>query len=83
MVDGQQNNMNIITILQSVTLLSLVKVLILILLGVYGTFAFLMMRQIRAMTRAVVLKDDLIIQILGIGHFVAAVLILFIAIVVL
>lgn len=75
--------MNLVTILQSITLLSVVKLLIVILLSVYGIFAFLMMRQIRSMTRAVVLKDDLIIHVLGIAHFVAAALVLFIAIVVL
>lgn len=75
--------MNLITILESITLLSIVKLLILILLAVYNIFAYLMMRQIKAMTRAVIVKDDYVIRILGVGHFVFAVLVLFIAAIVL
>jgi hypothetical protein len=68
--------MDLISLLQSITLLSIVKVLLVMLLGVYLIFAGLMMTQIGAMTRAVVIKDGFIIKTLGIIHFTFALLIL-------
>ena len=68
--------MDLIGILQSITLLLVVKVLIVILLLVYTIFAGLMMTQIGAMTRAIVIKDGFIMKILGVIHFVFALLIL-------
>lgn len=68
--------MDPISFLQSITLLSIVKVLLVILLGVYAIFAGLMMTQIGAMTRAVVIKDGFIMKILGVVHFAFALLIL-------
>lgn len=75
--------MDAITLVQSITLLSVVKVLVVVLLVVYLAFAYLMMRQIGSMTRAVNLKDDYVISVLGVGHFIFAALVLFIAIIVL
>jgi hypothetical protein len=68
--------MDPIAILQSITLLLVVKVLVVALLAIYAIFAGLMMTQIGAMTRAVVIKDGFIMKILGIIHFAFALLIL-------
>ncbi len=62
--------------LENITLLSIVKFLILTLLSVYAVFALLMMRQIGSMTKAVTIKDDVVIRALGLVHFVCAVLVL-------
>jgi hypothetical protein len=51
-------------------------VLVVALLAIYAIFAGLMMTQIGAMTRAVVIKDGFIMKILGIIHFAFALLIL-------
>lgn len=72
--------MNIFTVLESITLLSIVKLLIVTLMVVYSIFAFLMMQQIGAMTRAVSMRDDFAIRILGIIHFAFALLVMVIAI---
>lgn len=72
--------MDPIALLQSITLLSIVKVLLVVLLGVYAIFAGLMMTQIGAMTRAVVIKDGFIIKTLGYLHFGFALLVLLSAI---
>lgn len=72
-----------IQILESITLLSIFKVLIVTLLLVYGVFAFLMMKQVGAMTRAVVIKDDYIMRLISIAHFALAVLVLLLALVIL
>ena len=68
---------------EGITLLLVVKVLIVILLGVYSVFALLMMRQIAAMTKAVTMRDDYIIRLLGVIHFIFAILVLVIAIILL
>jgi len=65
------------------TLLNFVKWLLWAMLAVYLVFAYLMMRQTKAMTRAVSMKDDVIIRVLGIGHFVWAGLVFFLAILIL
>jgi hypothetical protein len=71
--------MDPILILESITLLSITKVLIVILLLVYVIFALLMMKQVSAMTKAVTMKDDFVIRILGVLNFVFAVLVFLIA----
>lgn len=71
--------MDPITILESITLLGIAKVLIVILLLVYVVFALLMMKQITAMTKAVTMKDDFVIRILGMLNFGFAVFVLLIA----
>lgn len=75
--------MDIITLAESITILSVFKVLIIMLMFVYLIFAFLIMKQVRSMTRAVNLKDDFIIRILGIGHFAITVLVLLLSLIVL
>lgn len=75
--------MDLISVVQSVTILGIFKVMLIILLGVYALFAGLMMKQIGAMTRAVTMKDDFIIRILGIVNFGLALFVLFIAIIIL
>jgi len=57
--------------------------MLIMLLGVYAVFAGLMMRQIVAMTKAVTMKDDFIVRALGILNFGFALLILFLAIIIL
>ncbi len=69
----------LLTLFDGFTVLTLIKILVVILLGVYTIFAGLMMTQIMAMTKAVMIKDGFIIQILGLIHFVFAVLVLLLA----
>lgn len=57
------------------SLMLVVKSLLVILLSVYGVFALLMMRQITAMTKAVMMQDDYIIRGLGVLHFGFAVIV--------
>lgn len=71
--------MDIITVIQSITVLSVVKVMMIMLLLVYGVFAGLMMSQIKAMTRAVSMKDDFVIRGLGVAHFALAILVFLMA----
>ncbi|EKD80331.1 MAG: hypothetical protein ACD_40C00133G0001 [uncultured bacterium] len=73
--------MDPIGILQSITLLGVVKVMMGILLLVYAIFALLMMRQIAAMTRAVAMKDDLVIRMMGVFHFGFAIVVLVMAVI--
>lgn len=68
---------------EGITLLLVVKGLIVVLLCVYSVFALLMMRQIAAMTKAVTMRDDYIIRLLGVIHFIFAILVLVIAIILL
>lgn len=68
---------------QAITLLGVFKVLMVVLLGVYGVFAFLMMRQVAAMTRAISMKDDYLIRALATLHFGFAVVVLTTALVIL
>lgn len=75
--------MDPILLLESITLLSITKVLVVILLLVYVIFALLMMKQVAAMTKAVTMKDDFVIRILGVLNFVFAVLVFLIAILIL
>ncbi len=75
--------MDPILILESITLLSITKVLVIVLLLVYVVFALLMMKQVAAMTRAVTMKDDFVIRILGVLNFVFAVLVFLIALLIL
>lgn len=70
-------------ILESITILSVVKWLVVVLLLVYVVFSFLMMRMIASMTRAVTIRDEYIIKILGSAHFAIAVVVLILAIFVL
>ncbi len=74
--------MNILSFLDSITLLLVIKVLTIILLIVYNVFAFLMMKQIGSMTRAVSMKDDFVIRMIGIAHFIFAILVLLMAVII-
>lgn len=75
--------MDPLILLQSITLLGVIKVMLIMLLGVYSVFAGLMMRQIVAMTKAVTMKDDYVVRFLGMLNFGAALLTLFLAIIIL
>lgn len=68
--------MDMFDIIQSITMLSIVKFLVVTLLAVYALFALLMMKQVSAMTRAVQMKDDYVIRTLGIINLGFAVLVL-------
>lgn len=70
---------DILLFFDGITLLLVVKILIVTLLLVYGIFAGLMMRQVSAMTKAIMMKDDFVIRILGIAHFVVAMVVLLLA----
>ena len=72
-----------IQIIESITMILVLKVLITTLLLVYVIFAFLMMKQVSAMTRAVTMKDDFVVRGLSLIHFVFAVLVLLLALVIL
>lgn len=75
--------MEIIAFFNSITLLSVVKLLMVLLLIVYTIFAYLMMIQAKAMTKAIVMRDDYVIRILAVAHLVMAGLVLFIALTIL
>ncbi|MEI8232731.1 MAG: DUF5657 family protein [bacterium] len=72
--------MDVMRIFDAITFLSIVKVMLVMLLGVYAVFAMLMMRQIAAMTKAITMRDDYIIRILGILNFGFAIVVLLMAI---
>ena len=72
--------MDIITVVQSITFLGVVKFLVVLLLLVYAVFALLMMKQVGAMTEAVTMRDDFVIRILGILNFGFAILVLLMAV---
>jgi hypothetical protein len=72
--------MDLLGIIQSITFLDIVKFLIVTLLLVYSIFALLMMRQVGAMTKAVTMRDDFIIRLLGILNFVFAIVVLLLSI---
>ncbi len=75
--------MDILEIMQSITFLGVVKFLLVVLLMVYAVFALLMMRQVAAMTKAVTMRDDFIIRLLGIAHFGFAMIVLVVALIML
>ena len=72
--------MDPIAIVQSITFLSVVKFLLVTLLLVYSVFALLMMKQVGAMTKAVTMRDDYVIRILGILNFVFAIVVLLLSV---
>lgn len=72
--------MDFITIIQSITFLSVVKLLLVVLLLVYTIFALLMMKQVGAMTKAVTMRDDFVIRILGVLNFVFAIFVFLLAV---
>lgn len=65
----------LISLVEGFTILTLVKGLLVTLLGVYVVFAGLMTVQIKAMTKAVTMRDDYIIRGLGILNFSFAILV--------
>lgn len=62
--------------------LILVKLLLIAGVIVYSMFALLMSRQINLMGRAISMKDDFVVQIIGIAHLVYTLLVLLIVILV-
>jgi len=68
---------------ESITLLIIVKWLIVIFMMVYSIFAYLMLRQVRLMTKAVSMKDDYVIRVFATAHFVFASLVLVLSILIL
>lgn len=72
--------MDFLGIVQAITFLDIVKFLIVTLLLVYSIFALLMMRQVAAMTKAVTMRDDFVIRLLGILNFGFAIVVLLLSI---
>jgi len=72
--------MNVLSLIESITYLSIVKIMLVTLLTVYTVFALLMMRQVSAMTKAVAMKDDYIIRVLGVLNFGFAIFVLLMAV---
>lgn len=72
--------MDIFSLFQSITFLGVLKFLLVTLLLVYSIFAMLMMRQVLAMTKAVTMRDDFVIRLLGILNFGFAILVLLMAV---
>lgn len=71
--------MNFLSSLEMITFLGVLKFLIVVLMFVYSVFALLMMRQIAAMTKAVTMRDDFVIRLLGILNFCFAILVFLMA----
>ena len=72
--------MNFLSLLEKITFLGILKFLIVTLMFVYSVFALLMMRQIAAMTKAVTMRDDFFIRLIGILNFCFAILVFLMAI---
>lgn len=73
----------VLGLLESITIWSIFKVMLLIGILVYVSFAFLMMRQVGEMSKAVKMPDDYVVRILAVAHFVAAVLVFLLAMIIL
>jgi len=71
-----------ITVLNSITILTVVKLLSVVLMMVYTVFAYLIVKMAKSMTKAVTMKDDYIIKVLAAAHFVFVVLVLLMTLVV-
>lgn len=71
--------MDLITIFQAITFLGILKVLLVLLLLVYSIFALLMMKQVSAMTKAIAMRDDFIIRVLGVINFCFAIVVFLMA----
>lgn len=74
---------DVLAILENLTVLTFVKLMLVVGLVVYAFFAFLFMRQIGLMNRALQTNEETLVRILGIAHFILAIFVLFIAFVVL
>ena len=72
---------NFINIIDQISILNVIKLMIVIGLTVYSFFAFLMMRQIKVMNKAVSTQYGSALWIVGLSHFILAISVLFIAIV--
>ena len=68
--------MELMSVVQNITYLGVVKFLMVTLLLVYTVFSLLMMKQVSSMTKAVTMRDDFLIRILGFLNFGFAVLVL-------
>lgn len=73
----------LIIFFESITLLVVVKWLMIVFMVVYSIFAYLMLRQVGLMTRAVSMKDDYVIRVVATAHFVFASLVLVLSILIL
>lgn len=75
--------MDLLSLVQSITFLGILKLLLVILLTVYSVFALLMMKQVSAMTKAIAIRDDFVIRVLGVLNFCFAIFVLLMAVFVL
>lgn len=74
---------DLIFFIESITLTSVLKPLLIVGFMVYGAFAFLMMRQIIAIDRAIRTRDGYIMRLFGVANFTAVIIVLIIAITIL
>lgn len=77
------DSVDLLRLLEKITLLSLVKLVFVVGILVYTVFAFLMLRQIQVMSRVVMMKYDYVIKIIGVAHSVFALMVLLVALVIL
>lgn len=71
---------NFLNLVEGFTLLSLVKLLVVLLLLVYTVFSGLMTTQIASMNKAVKIKDGFVIKVLGYLHLIFATIVLLLAV---
>lgn len=74
---------DLIFLIEGITLAGVLKLLLIVGLLVYGAFAFLMMRQIIAIDRAIQTRDGFIMRFFGVANFTAVIIVLIIAIIIL
>lgn len=73
---------NFLVVVDGFSPLIIVKVLLVIGVLVYSLFALLMVRQISLMGGAIKMRDDYVIQVVGIAHLVYTLLVLVITLLV-
>ncbi len=73
----------LINLINNFSILLLVKLMIIISLGLYSFFAFLIYRQIQVMNKAVSTQHGKAMYLLGLIHFFASIFVLALAIIIL
>lgn len=74
---------NWLRMIDDFSLLGLVKIMVIVGISLYVFFAYLMVKQISLLSKAIKMRDDYVLKILGMAHFVYAILVLFLAFVIL
>ena len=73
----------LINLINNFSILLLVKLMIIISLGLYSFFAFLISRQIQVMNKAVSTQHGKAMYFLGLAHFLVSIFVLALAIIIL